>query len=158
MCVSMFAVRLKIFQTLQINTIHPKFASYVCVTIQKNLSFNINDLRRSPPFSSQSHPKKPRDPNPSPPNTTRLPRTCPDPVGATVGARHEPVSTPLDLLPIDLRFNLWIRPLWPLPSSSTLKSLAVSHALLAPGSPSRHCSIIWRKMPLWTSFSKGFPR
>ena len=56
-------------------------------------------------------------PHPSRLKPTRLPRTCPDPVGASVGARHGPVSTPLDLLPIDLRFNLWIHPLWPLPSS-----------------------------------------
>ena len=45
---------------------------------------------------------------------SKKPPACPDQRRGPLGA---PVSTPLDLLPIDLRFNPWIHPLWPLPSS-----------------------------------------
>ena len=67
----MFVSGLKFFRTLQINTTPPKFPSYVCVTIQKNQSLNINDLRRLPPFRHNLAQKKPRDSHSSRLKTTR---------------------------------------------------------------------------------------
>ena len=66
----MFAVWLKFFRTLLINTTHPKFPSYVCVTIQKNQSLNINALRLPPPFRHNLAQKNLGDPHPSRPKTT----------------------------------------------------------------------------------------